>query len=147
MFLQFTFFTINFSNLHVRWFMFTSSTVFWKQWKNVKQMTWTHHDDMIIKLYIPVRQSCPAQPCTQVQLWGAVHSLFTPQPPGHIAAKSVYMCYNSVIPINIIINFSVCITLPRRPIQKIYIYLLYFTHCHEECTPLQLHRYSSTCHS
>ena len=43
-------------------------------------------------IFIPVRQSCPVHPCTQVQLWGAVHSLFTPQPPVQIAKS-----HNTVI--------------------------------------------------
>ena len=40
-------------------------------------------------LSIPVRQSCPVHPCTHVHLWGAVHFLFTPQPPVHIATSDI----------------------------------------------------------
>ena len=39
---------------------------------------------------LPVKQSCPVHPCTHVQVLGAVHSLFTPQPPVQIAIKVLH---------------------------------------------------------
>ena len=39
-------------------------------------------------LAVPVRQSCPVHPCTQVQFSGAVQFMFKPQPPVQIATRT-----------------------------------------------------------
>ena len=41
---------------------------------------------------IPVRQSCPVHPCTQVQFSGAVQFMFKPQPPVQIAGHDTVLC-------------------------------------------------------
>ena len=45
---------------------------------------------------IPVRHSCPVHPCTHVQVLGAVHTLFTPQPPVQIAKEKHYCQLNAI---------------------------------------------------
>ena len=59
-------------------------------------------------IVIPVRQSGPVLPCTQVHVPGAVHSLFTPQPPVQIATGkcTVYMYMYSILMFSIMIKYQ-----------------------------------------
>ena len=60
-------------------------------------------DMSLYKIYsksLPVRQSCPPHPCSHVQIPGAVHLLFKPQPPVQIATET----YNTIIILETISN-------------------------------------------
>ena len=73
-------------------------------------------------LSIPVRQSCLVHPCTHVQFSGAVHSLFTPQPPVHIA-KMTWQYFTLLVQLCCAVYYVECTTM------QLAIYQLMLTHC------------------